>query len=103
MGVKSLGCEKSTAHESPIQSWNLMGPWVVFASKSGAVSLMESPIGFVCLPAWVPTRPAYYEPSLRASENRCSGVGPKVVVQLDVEGAHRHCEHFVGTDRKDHV
>src|SRR3954451_11918134 len=37
-GVKSFGCENSTAHESPIQSWNLMRPSVVSASKSGAVS-----------------------------------------------------------------
>src|SRR4051812_25696101 len=37
-GVKSRGCEKSTAHESPIQSWNLIRPSVVSASKSGAVS-----------------------------------------------------------------
>lgn len=28
-GVKSAGWEKRTAHESPIQSWNLMGPFVV--------------------------------------------------------------------------
>src|SRR3954453_24178660 len=38
MGVKFLGCEKSTAHESPIQSWKLIGPSVVAATKSGAVS-----------------------------------------------------------------
>src|ERR671932_7206 len=37
-GVKSLGCENSTAHESPIQSWKRMRPSVVSASKSGAVS-----------------------------------------------------------------
>src|SRR5215210_1414411 len=37
-GVKSFGCEKSTAHESPIQSWKRICPWVVSASKSGAVS-----------------------------------------------------------------
>ena len=37
-GVKSFGCENSTAHESPIQSWNRIGPSVVSASKSGAVS-----------------------------------------------------------------
>ena len=43
-GVKSLGCENSTAHESPIHSWKLILPWVVSASKSGAVSLMDSPI-----------------------------------------------------------
>ena len=43
-GVKSLGCENSTAQESPIQSWKLILPWVVSAWKSGAVSLMDSPI-----------------------------------------------------------
>src|SRR5213078_1031014 len=37
-GVKSLGCENRTAHESPIQSWKLIVPSVVSASKSGAVS-----------------------------------------------------------------
>ena len=37
-GVKSFGCEKSTAHESPIHSWKLIVPSVVSASKSGAVS-----------------------------------------------------------------
>ena len=41
-GVKSFGCENSTAHESPIQSWNLIGPSVVSASKSGAVSPIVS-------------------------------------------------------------
>src|SRR3954452_4492446 len=41
-GVKSLGCEKSTAHESPIQSWKLIFPSVVSASKSGAVSPIVS-------------------------------------------------------------
>ena len=35
-GVKSFGCENSTAHESPIHSWKRMGPSVVSASKSGA-------------------------------------------------------------------
>src|SRR6185295_416781 len=43
-GVKSLGCEKSTAHLSPIQSWNLIRPSVVSASKSGAMSLILSVI-----------------------------------------------------------
>src|SRR5947199_8915598 len=37
-GVKSLGCENSTAQESPIQSWKLIVPSVVSAVKSGAVS-----------------------------------------------------------------
>jgi len=36
-GVKSFGWEKRTAHESPIHSWNRIGPSVVIASKSGAV------------------------------------------------------------------
>src|SRR5437764_13545092 len=40
IGVKSLGCENSTAQESPIQSWKLILPSVVFATKSGAVSPM---------------------------------------------------------------
>src|SRR5262245_27229811 len=41
-GVKSLGCENSTHQELPIQSWNLIFPSVVWASKSGAVSLIAS-------------------------------------------------------------
>src|SRR3954463_16112895 len=42
-GVKSLGCENNSAQLSPIQSWNLIFPSVVSASKSGAVA----PIGSV--------------------------------------------------------
>ena len=37
-GVKSLGCEKRTPHESPSHWWKLIGPSVVSAVKSGAVS-----------------------------------------------------------------
>ena len=37
-GVKFFGCENRIAHESPIQSWKLIRPSVVSASKSGAVS-----------------------------------------------------------------
>src|SRR3954463_15751311 len=37
-GVKSFGCENSTAQESPTQTWKWIGPSVVSASKSGAVS-----------------------------------------------------------------
>ena len=44
IGVKSFGCEKGSAHESPIQSWNLILPSVVSASKSGAVSPSCSPM-----------------------------------------------------------
>ena len=41
-GVKSFGCEKSTAHESPIQSWKRIRPSVESASKSGAVTPIVS-------------------------------------------------------------
>ena len=43
-GVKSFGCEKSIAQPSPIHSWKLTVPSLVFAVKSGAVSLMRSAI-----------------------------------------------------------
>src|SRR3569832_12924 len=47
-GVKSLGWENSTAHLSPIHSWNLMVPSVDSCVKSGAmeprVRLMGSPL-----------------------------------------------------------
>jgi hypothetical protein len=46
-GVKSLGWEKRTAHESPIQSWKLIGPSVVSAWKSGAVSPIVKLIGLL--------------------------------------------------------
>src|SRR3979490_3055612 len=35
-GVKSFGCENKSAQLLPIQSWNLIFPSVVSASKSGA-------------------------------------------------------------------
>ena len=37
-GVKSLGCENRTPHESPSHWWKRIGPSVVSAVKSGAVS-----------------------------------------------------------------
>src|SRR6478609_11298308 len=37
-GVKSFGCENNNAQLLPIQSWNLILPSVVWASKSGAVA-----------------------------------------------------------------
>ena len=37
-GVKSLGCENRTPQLLPIHSWNLIGPCVVVAVKSGAMS-----------------------------------------------------------------
>ena len=48
-GVKSFGCENSTAHESPTHSWKSISPSVVSAVKSGAsepiVSAMSPPFG----------------------------------------------------------
>ncbi len=55
-GVKSFGCEKSTAQESPIQSWKRMWPWVVSASKSGAVWPMFSVMVFASSAQALPTR-----------------------------------------------
>src|ERR1700739_2902889 len=37
-GVKSFGCENKSAQLLPIQSWNLILPSVVSASKSGATA-----------------------------------------------------------------
>src|ERR1700676_5231961 len=37
-GVKSFGCENRSAQLLPIQSWNLILPSVVSASKSGATA-----------------------------------------------------------------
>src|SRR3984885_6924083 len=46
-GGKSFGCENKRAHPFPIQSWNLILPSVVWASKSGA----KAPIWrAMCLP-----------------------------------------------------
>src|SRR3984885_16298169 len=47
-GVKSFGCENSTTQELPIQSWNLILPSVVCASKSGAVSLIARVMAHLC-------------------------------------------------------
>src|SRR5436189_3033574 len=51
-GVKSRGCENSTAQESPIQSWKRIFPSVVSASKSGAVSPIVNAI--LCPPCLNP-------------------------------------------------
>src|ERR687892_2058690 len=73
-GVKSFGCENSTAHESPIQSWKLIRPSVVSASKSGAVS---------------PICSAIVPPSLSSRHSRLRGryssAGPGRSPALEVE------------------
>ena len=51
-GVKSFGCENSTAQLSPIHSWKSISPSVVCARKLGASSLMRNDIGFSC---WMAT------------------------------------------------
>src|SRR5262249_36117340 len=51
-GVKSFGCENNTTHESPIQSWKLIGPSVVSAWKSGASSPIFRAIRPPCRCAW---------------------------------------------------
>src|SRR5450756_2175433 len=43
-GVKSFGCENNSAQLLPIQSWNLILPSVVSASKSGATAPIWSAI-----------------------------------------------------------
>src|SRR3982074_2234833 len=43
-GVKSFGCENNSAQPLPIQSWNLILPSVVWASKSGATEPIWSAI-----------------------------------------------------------
>src|SRR5438477_9112436 len=47
-GVKSLGCENSTAHLSPIHWWKSTRPSVVSAWKFGAVSPIRRLMG----PPW---------------------------------------------------
>src|SRR5215469_17697966 len=44
-GVKSFGCENNSAQEPPSQSWNLILPSVVSASKSGATAPIGSAMG----------------------------------------------------------
>src|SRR5579862_7930492 len=44
-GVKSFGCENKSAQLLPIQSWNLILPSVVCASKSGATAPIWRAIG----------------------------------------------------------
>src|SRR6478736_168465 len=47
-GVKSFGCEKSTAHLSPIHWWNSIWPSVVCALKLGAVSPIRNAMTVSC-------------------------------------------------------
>jgi hypothetical protein len=64
--VKSFGCEKSTAQESPIQSWNEIRPSVVSASKSGAVSPIVNAIPTSRFERRAPVRAASVLASTRA-------------------------------------
>src|SRR3982074_431487 len=71
-GVKSFGCENSTAQESPIQSWNLIGPSVVSASKSGTTSPSLSVIDLFL------SRQPPCRPSLRTNPDRLSGITTRI-------------------------
>src|SRR6185437_3520685 len=71
IGVKSFGCEKSTAHESPIQSWKLISPSVVSAVKFGAVSLScnamcSVPLEAVSEKVWIQNHNAPERPGIPA-------------------------------------
>lgn len=50
--LKSSGCEKRIAQDPAFQEWKPIGPWVVSASKSGAVSprrrLILEVIAIIC-------------------------------------------------------
>src|SRR5438270_276635 len=48
-GVKSLGCEKRTAHWLPIHWWKSIGPSVVWAVKLGASSPIRNAMGTTLL------------------------------------------------------
>src|SRR5207244_12113841 len=73
-GVKSFGCENRSAQLLPIQSWNLIFPSVVSASKSGAVvpigSVMVLPhhIEFAC--EFVSRHHSQYRGSVTPSERQ---------------------------------
>src|SRR5215510_6362323 len=74
-GVKSFGCENSTAHESPIQSWKRIRPSVESASKSGAVSPIFNAIGALLRPqkACIPSQrdtPQRYSPVAFSPDGR---------------------------------
>src|SRR5918994_51216 len=100
-GVKSLGCEKSTAHESPIHSWKRMRPSVVSASKSGATlpsCNIRSPFiwcsdvestGCVQGCAWV-ALPYLSGPAAPETEARCRGgrVAPGRHLELPQDRRH---------------
>src|SRR5262249_46608697 len=65
----------STAHESPIQSWNMIRPSVVSASKSGAVSPILSVISFsFSSPSWFV--PWYVALSTTQRDGNVSGMHP---------------------------
>ena len=88
-GVKSFGCEKSTAHESPIQSWKPISPSVVCAVKSGAVSLIVRAIFLPFCGAATPLVRAQSTPSRssRLPTRRLNARRPSIVPRV-VRFAH---------------
>src|SRR6187551_1619535 len=93
-GVKSFGCEKRTAQESPIQSWNLIGPSVVSASKSGAVS----PICKAMLPLLLRGFPVHRQGYMRAPTPPQVAAGPTAVGRLKPQRGD--CDDGDGTERR---
>src|SRR5437660_3662835 len=73
-GVKSLGCENSSAQLFPIQSWNLILPSVVSASKSGATA----PSGRAMLLPHVFQIAGELVFDIRAGSNQVNGQGKKM-------------------------
>src|ERR1044072_7838320 len=78
-GVKSLGWENRTAQLSPIHSWKLIGPSVVSAVKSGAVSPSRKDI-FILLCGYG-TRRFYNHP--RSKSNRHVMLGKSMNIALN--------------------
>src|SRR5882757_5133247 len=78
-GVKSLGWENSSAQLLPIQSWNLILPSVVWASKSGAVVPIASAM---VLPHLIENTDEFmfaaFRPSIRRGAPQVNGAAKKV-------------------------
>src|SRR5438067_1046813 len=93
-GVKSFGCEKSTAQLSCFHSWKRTGPSVVWASKSGAMSpswmdmmvSWEDEMGLALVDAKEARRPGNRDaaPSPRVGRGDEHGLEQHAVAPLDV-------------------
>src|ERR1700755_3205207 len=74
IGVKSFGCENSTPHESPSQSWKLIFPSVVSAGKSGAGAVDDRPMSkLLCVESLWQIDEEYFAPGLFAERHTLGG------------------------------